>query len=70
MLSLEMLASFPGVTSDQVTWVTVSAWSVSMLTAPFIVHICRDHSVRLIAVIGTHSYTHDTHFITIARSTC
>ena len=37
----------------QVAWVTVAGWSVSLAASPALTHLCRNHSVRLVAVIGT-----------------
>ena len=34
------------------TWVVVTAWSVSLALSPIITHICREHSIRLVAVVG------------------
>ena len=39
----------------QVAWVTVAGWSVSLAASPALTHLCRNHSVRLVAVIGTQA---------------
>ena len=53
MLNISMETEFPGSSASlSVSWVTVSAWSVSLAASPLIVHLCRSHSVRLTAVIG------------------
>ena len=53
MLNISMETEFPGSSASlSVSWVTVTAWSVSLAASPLIVHLCRSHSVRLTAVIG------------------
>ena len=56
MLNISMETEFPGSSASlSVSWVTVSAWAVSLAASPLIVHLCRSHSVRLTAVIGRPS---------------
>ena len=55
MLSIELVAEFPGTSFSAASWVTVTAWCVSLLVSPLIVQLCRTYSIRLIAVIGKPS---------------
>ena len=71
MLNIKMLQEFPGSSPHQVdgvllstsitycrpqvAWVTVAGWSVSLAASPALTHLCRNHSVRLVAVIGTQA---------------
>ena len=52
MLNISMLEEFPGTSFSQTSWVVVTAWCVSLLVSPLIVQLCRNYSIRLIAVIG------------------
>ena len=47
MLHLEMIKNHM-----RTAWVVVTAWSVSLALSPIVTHICRGHSIRLLAVVG------------------
>ena len=34
------------------SWVVVTAWSMSLALSPIVTHLCREHSIRLVAVVG------------------
>ena len=33
-------------------WVVVTAWSMSLAFSPIITHLCREHSIQLVTVVG------------------
>jgi hypothetical protein len=52
MLHLEMIKAFLPYDHMRAAWVVVTAWSVSLALSPIVTHICRGHSIRLVAVVG------------------
>jgi hypothetical protein len=52
MLHLEMIKVFLPHDHMRTTWVVVTAWSFSLALSPIVTHICRGHSIRLVAGVG------------------
>ena len=47
-----MIKAFLPYDHMRTAWVVVTAWSVSLAVSPIITHICWEHSIRLVAVVG------------------
>ena len=52
MLHLEMIITFLPSNHMVTSLVVVTAWSISLAFSPLITHVCREHSIRLVAVVG------------------
>jgi len=52
MFNVEMIIHFHPSNPMKTIWVVVTAWSMSLALSPIITHVCRENSIRLVAVVG------------------